>query len=168
LVAHAIEKKVNDETIMALYMQEYEEFPSGLAEARKKLADATRKNRWATEFDVNILHNIFNVGIFLINKDDGRLYHSAMEYNGYTHYIVLLNDPGSHYQTIALRPKGSVGPYKYVFSCDDVPQFLKDMVNEEAMKAHARYAREMQEYEGLIAAGASRRPPSRGIPEFEC
>ena len=69
LVAHAIEKKVNDETIMALYMQEYEEFPSGLAEARKKLADATRKNRWATEFDVNILHNIFNVGIFLINKD---------------------------------------------------------------------------------------------------
>lgn len=94
---------------------------------RAALAKKVRGTRWATEFDMAIFSHIYNVGIIVFRQ--GEIYPIGVSVTGRPYYIVLVNDNNVHYQTLGLRPKGTEEPYRYLFSCHDLPEPLKDLVS---------------------------------------
>jgi hypothetical protein len=147
LVAQDIEYMENFKVQM-LYIQEYprNKQPSSsseILEARKILADATRAKRWATEYDLAVLSQAFDVGIFLFDHRTGNLYVGTQSYNDHSYYITMYYGHGSmvqsvaqgtHYQTVGFRLRNSTTPYRYAFSCDQLPKVLIDLVNPARMK----------------------------------
>jgi len=127
--------------LIALYIQEYNKLklPS-VDNMRSRMATATMGNRWGTEFDISVICNTLNIGIFLFDGGTGGLYNMSREYNYFPNYIVLVNDDGgapskskvgvqgAHYRTVGIRLKGIEETYRVCFKCNELPQILIDLL----------------------------------------
>ena len=125
------QEKSDDELLIQAYDgADTDEEKEGIIEQmRESIIADTKATRWATEYDLSVLSNIYSIGIFLFKN--GKLYHSSMPYNGFTHYITMANIASTHYQCVGFREKGSTDPYRYVFSCLELPTVIIDMLNKD-------------------------------------
>ncbi len=127
---------VHDDKIVAMHQTEYGAAPATVAEGRYKLYHDTLMSRWATEYDLSQLGKIYSIGVILFNMKTGELYNMSTKYNGFTHYMIIANNPRAHYQNIGLRLVGSDAPYAYAYACVDLPEPIRVIINEEATAHH--------------------------------
>lgn len=155
-VANEISQTQNEDMLRLVYFKEYNDWHPDIEHVKNKLINRTRdtkysNRRYATEYDMLVLSQKYNVGVIIFSVNDGNVVCFGSS-KSYPHYALILwdttmrfkdnkdsrglnidydnlePDQMNHYRSIGIRKSNASRdePYEFLIKCNELPDFIKN------------------------------------------